>query len=749
MDNYNVISLTSNLSDLENDMVDWSNMSFDRRMRSDENCIRLYGMTNIDLFNNLKASIIDKKVPDNPEVLLSNIQEGTFEKSENNMIPDFNFLDDEEQTFIWKKNIANNLEQSPFIVIISPFFKDQIDMSLDELEEKYKKYYMLTPKNKRFSNSYSMDLWGYNVPNMYSFIKAKLTDVSEDNIENTDDNLISKEEKVMESVKENVLSMIDNNDKIGLYKFDIDSKSNMSNYYKSIYESIKIEKENIELDNDYSLPYVTPYFTPEEMDNITPNGILDDGLDDNYYRSISEVIKKYNESKSEEDKRLYESKILSIGWNPSVELTKENIKFARNRQIEWLKEHSANIIDITNMKLDKSVLLESSSQMRKLYKSKGLYPVYIVLSFSGTLFGKMIRIAKHSTYTHAGLSLDSDLNQIMSFKYEKESNGFHIENLDTYSDKSKDAIIQVLALFVDKATRDKLDYIIKDFISNQSKTKYSFKNIWNILIGKEQNNPENLSLVCSQFVDVVLKMANIKLTDKPSNLVIPQDFVEISNNPKIYKIYEGKVLGYKEKDVEDLIYNLFNLYQEYELKYINLTESFGTSFYLKDFYAITENESVNEILKQIRETLTPEAVIFERKSPFSFNDNGDLTINLSKSLEQQYQESHKLLLGYTEENIEGIKSELARLFFINSVIEKKIKKMKKDDPDYKSLIDLRARVLNDFKKYFKIVSGLDKDFNFEKYFQQSDYYNANIKIDNSTIKYAKSVIKNFFKAQGI
>ena len=75
--------------------------------------------------------------------------------------------------------------------------------------------------------------------------------------------------------------------------------------------------------------------------------------------------------------------------------------------------------------------------------------------------------------------------------------------------------------------------------------------------------------------------------------------------------------------------------------------------------------------------------------------------------------------------------------------------MQKGDPNYKKFIDLRARVLNDFRKYFKIVLEKEPDFDFAAYFQKSEYYNGNIIIDNSIVKFTGALIKKFIESLGI
>ena len=173
---------------------------------------------------------------------------------------------------------------------------------------------------------------------------------------------------------------------------------------------------------------------------------------------------------------------------------------------------------------------------------------------------------------------------------------------------------------------------------------------------------------------------------------------------------------------------------------------YGTS--LVDFRYIKETKETEQVFQEITSLLTPTPVILEKKFPIEFTKEGDLVIELIKSLEQQYQEAHRLLKSYDETNLEGIKHELARLYYVNYEIEKKIKKMKKDDENYKKLIDLRARVLNDFKKYFKIVIKQEPDFDFAAYYQKSEYYNGNIIIDNSVLKFTGGLIKKFLESLG-
>lgn len=137
----------------------------------------------------------------------------------------------------------------------------------------------------------------------------------------------------------------------------------------------------------------------------------------------------------------------------------------------------------------------------------------------------------------------------------------------------------------------------------------------------------------------------------------------------------------------------------------------------------------------------------EAKSfPVQFDNDGNLILkNLRRiNFEQEYANSHRLLMEYDRSNsYDPMKFELAKMQFFITLLEKKIYKQGKD----KSMKELkvRARFLNDFKKYLKIVTSNDPNFNFTEYYEQSPFNDALIKIDNSTLKFGWEALKYMLK----
>ena len=745
MDSYYVIDITNDLASLENDYANWVGLPFNFRKRGDEECIRRYNCTNTDLFNRIKANLIEKMGIDTDKVEIpAPVGEANI------IIPDL--TDDESlesDSLEVRRQMSRDINNNDTICILTPGDYN----TLEDLDKAYMKYVDLNSTAKRLSNSYSRDIWGYDVYNMYAIIRSQL-------------DTIEDQEKVSIFSKGPILyhteNLIIDDDIIGKKLLQLDSMNEMSPVEKAEYD-VALKKIE-EADNDtsgYCMRNFVPYFTADEMADLgivstIENYAFNEDVINVYPRLVRSLMEDYSKEENKynpiTENRLRNT-ILALGWNPEVPITEESMKFAREKQLNWYKSREPQIIDIRHLANAPTSIIESTAAMRKEYEALDLYPIYIVLSFSGTLFGKIIRAAKKCTYSHAGMCTDSNLQKIYTFKYEAKTgyNGFNIEDLETYINNSDEAIIDVVTVFVDKATKDKIEIVLRDFIEKRARTKYNFGNLLNILFNRiKSNDPENLKLVCSQFVDTVLKIANIDLTGKSSNLVTPQDFYYTSEKPKVFKVFEGLAKDYNERQVEGLFHTLFHKYKRNDIKYDQAIDFSTTESVLNLLECnIIDNEAANTIVNEIRDLLTPTAVIQERKFPIEVSSDGDVIVNLTKSLETEYQEAHKLLLLYDKadpKNIEGMKHELARLFFVNSVIEQKTAKMNKNDERYTPLINLRARVLNDFKKYFSVVLEAEPDFDFNAYFKKSEYNNAVIVIDKSIIRVTAKAIAAFLKA---
>ena len=190
---------------------------------------------------------------------------------------------------------------------------------------------------------------------------------------------------------------------------------------------------------------------------------------------------------------------------------------------------------------------EASAKMKE-----GKYPIFIVNSNVGTLFGKLITTWTQSTYAHSSISLDSTLENLYSFNRE----GFAKESLTEFKKFNENTPIQVSCLFVKKEDIQKIQERLDWMWNNKSKTKYAIDNIINIMFNRPiETAKDSMSLVCSQFVTWLLSIADIKLMDKSINLITPKDLSNL-NNPKVYLLYEGLVKDYDQKKIDRIFRKL-------------------------------------------------------------------------------------------------------------------------------------------------------------------------------------------------
>jgi hypothetical protein len=149
---------------------------------------------------------------------------------------------------------------------------------------------------------------------------------------------------------------------------------------------------------------------------------------------------------------------------------------------------------------------------------------------------------------------------------------------------------------------------------------------------------------------------------------------------------------------------------------------------------------VNEASNSIIDDFVYPALM-EAKFPIEFNKDGDVLItNKFVDFDREYSASHKLLLQYAKaNNTEAMKYELARLYYMNYILERRLyhnNSLSNKDKNIKT----RARVLNDFNKYLKFVLNKEPKFNFSEYYEKSIFYPHTIEVKSSTILKLKDVI---------
>ena len=316
MDQYNVITPTNNLDDLDRDMNNWYLLPFEMRMRSNDECMRRNGCTIQDYYNRMRTSII--KHQDQGEYKPNNL-EIMKENAYSDLLSDVNFSE--------KKAMSNDYNQSPFIVIIDPDVKD-----IDELSRLYDSYLLLSPRNRLLSNEYSYSIWGYNVQNMRDLLMGKFETTSTPYVS---DNIIK------ESLTEgNVIKFAADRYNHWYWNNQIIELNAVAEYGTLLDDLARQHFTSSIGDVSAILPTVTPYFTAAE--------IRDRGYKINIPKDKS-YIKALKEAKTEEE-------FLALGWNPSISINEKTIKFAKERQLKSIS--NTRIVDVSEMKMLESGVID-------------------------------------------------------------------------------------------------------------------------------------------------------------------------------------------------------------------------------------------------------------------------------------------------------------------------------------------------------------------------------------------------------
>lgn len=214
---------------------------------------------------------------------------------------------------------------------------------------------------------------------------------------------------------------------------------------------------------------------------------------------------------------------------------------------------------------------------------------------------------------------------------------------------------------------------------------------------------------------------------------------------KDYKnIYEGK--SYDKKVILDWMSNVRYLSLEYTRtqsdEYKQALLEFGWNPYM-EFNPINMNRAYNRANTLFHRSMTAK-LLQEKGIGFEFDNKGNLFVKnflKNKNYQATYMESHRLLMEYDRaKNIEAMKYELAKMYYLNLKITEDLTKQDRTKKD-KELVKIRARVLNDFHKYLKVVLKGDKQFNFSNYYQRSEFCDDSFVITAPTLKHAGKYAK--------
>ncbi|PLR91967.1 hypothetical protein [Bacillus sp. T33-2] len=167
--------------------------------------------------------------------------------------------------------------------------------------------------------------------------------------------------------------------------------------------------------------------------------------------------------------------------------------------------------------------------------------VYVLLTDTGTMFTRMIKLCTRKPFNHASIGFDTELAEVYSFGRKTPRNpfigGFVKENVK--SGLFIGAGCAIYSCTLSECQYKKMYQKVKKLEEQKLQLKYNFLGLIAVLL-KLKFHRKN-AFFCSQFVATILHESGLPLVHKPLCLVTPHDLTTIS----IFElVYRGKLSSY-------------------------------------------------------------------------------------------------------------------------------------------------------------------------------------------------------------
>lgn len=167
--------------------------------------------------------------------------------------------------------------------------------------------------------------------------------------------------------------------------------------------------------------------------------------------------------------------------------------------------------------------------------------VYIIVTNTGTVLTKLIKLYTRKPYNHASIAFDNKLSEVYSFGRKTAKNpfigGFVKEDVTAGLFKQADCAIYSFTATEHQIQR--MNDYLQEFEVQKNFYRYNFLGLFGVMFNKPITRTK--AFFCSQFVASVLKEGNTIHFDKPLSLITPYDLQEV---PTFQLIYEGKLKDY-------------------------------------------------------------------------------------------------------------------------------------------------------------------------------------------------------------
>ncbi|MEH7225712.1 hypothetical protein V7112_18025 [Bacillus sp. JJ1566] len=172
--------------------------------------------------------------------------------------------------------------------------------------------------------------------------------------------------------------------------------------------------------------------------------------------------------------------------------------------------------------------------------------VYILLTDTGTLFTKLIKLYTKKPYNHASISFDSEMSEVYSFGRKTARNPFigGFVKEDVRKGLFKQADCAIYSFTVTEVDIQKMKRYITEIEAQKEYYRYNFLGLFGVMFNKPLKRKK--AFFCSQFVASVLNEGDSVNFEKPPSLIAPNDLQKVF---RFQPMYEGKLNAYHKNGV--------------------------------------------------------------------------------------------------------------------------------------------------------------------------------------------------------
>lgn len=167
--------------------------------------------------------------------------------------------------------------------------------------------------------------------------------------------------------------------------------------------------------------------------------------------------------------------------------------------------------------------------------------VFILLTNTGSVLTRLIKLYTKKPYNHASIAFGSDLSEVYSFGRKTARNPFigGFVNEDVTAGLFTQADCAIYSFTVTDVQFQRMNHYLQKFKTQKHLYRYNFIGLFGVMFNKPITRTK--AFFCSQFVASVLEECNIHHFEKPLSLITPPDLQEVGT---FQLVYEGKLKDY-------------------------------------------------------------------------------------------------------------------------------------------------------------------------------------------------------------